>query len=448
MRRVLRQHLGALSWLTRVNVALATLIVAAAVPGALRTLAGTRAIPAQVDFATYYLGAAILNSSQPDLYREDLLRAMAASRGVASFAPPYVYPPLFAGLLRPLAGLPYDLAKGCWLALNLSSLMASSCLLVRLAGLRLRPLPVAAGLALVLLFPPGQQALDLGQVSPLLLALCAGALCLALAAEAPRRRLREAGAGALIALATMVKVVPGLLVPYLAATRRRALCLYALAGLAILLAFGAILGGGTHNTLAYLSRVLPSLYGQRLSIAQLGNQSLSAFFMRLFTPTTVGVSLLSKENGYVVALFPLANSRSLALAATYASSLLILAATGAVVWRACQAPLTAERWALGGALVLTVPLLVVSSAYYHLHLLLLLPLALLVRLARRTDRAGILTLALVIYLLVVVHRYANWLVVLTSSPWLASCGLYGALLAWAGTLYLFASRAWPAEGGG
>jgi hypothetical protein len=247
----------------------------------------------------------------------------------------------------------------------------------------------------------------------------------------------EAAAGILLALATMVKVFPGLLLPYPAITTKRLrLTAWSAVGLIICLAVGVALGGGVDNTLEYFGSFLPSLYGQRLHMVYLDDQSISAFFMRLFVPSTTSVALLGAENLRTVEFSPLVRSRTLALAMTYASSALVLALTAIAVLRVAGGRLNKTRWAAGFALVLVVPLLVISSAGYHLHALLLLPLAVVVRAGIKLHRPGVLTAALVVYLFAAVHRYANWLAAFTSSAWFVAFGLYATCLLWGTLLFL------------
>ncbi len=418
-----------------VNLALLLLALLLAAPSALRV--GQELIRAHepIDFAVYYLGAAILNSDRPALYAEDLLPAMASLKGVQQFTAPYIYPPVFAAALRPLAHLPYATAKGCWLVLNGVFLALSAPLLVRLAGFPARAPSLAAGALLVALYPPVHQALRLGQVSPLLLLLCAGSLDALLTTGGRPGHAQEAAAGLSVAIAAMAKVFPGLLIPYLLTTGRKRAFVYALAGLLACVALGIAWGGGAHNTLDYLGRVLPSLYRQRLETIQPDNQSLSAQFMRLFTPATYTIAMRGPQDWRAVSFTPLVNSRALAMVATYLSTIALLIGSAAAALWARGEPSPGDRWAAGFAMLLIVSLLAISSTYYHLLVLLLVPLATLVRVSRRLGLRYGPTLALGAYLLLAIQRYANWLVVWTSSAWLAAFGLYAALLLWGSLFY-------------
>ncbi len=88
------------------------------------------------------------------------------------------------------------------------------------------------------------------------------------------------------------------------------------------------------------------------------------------------------------------------------------------------------------SMALLVSLLIASCTCYHMYVLLLLPLALLVRQSCRLRHRGLLALALTVYVLAAAQRYAQWLVYWTSSAWPASFGLYAALLLWGALLWL------------
>lgn len=415
-----------------VNVALVCLAMLLAAPSAVRFGRDLLAGPKSVDFAVYYLAGATLVADQPDIYQQELLPGLASARGVPEYAPPYVYPPAFAAALRPLARLPYALAQDLWLALSVACLGLAVWLLVRLAGLPARWPWLLAGAATVALFPPVHVALRLGQVSPLLLLLCAGSVYFALQPDRPHGDRSAAAAGISVALATMVKVTPGLLLPYLAATKRWRILAYALAGLTACLLLGMLWGGGLPNTLAYFGTVLPGLYGQRLGIIQPDNQALSALFIRLFTPVSYPVAPLGQDDWRAITFTPLIDSQWLASAASWLSASVLLLGTGFAGLRAE----TCEHVALVLSMALLVSLLIASCTYYHMYVLLLLPLALLVRQSCRLRHRGLLDLALTVYVLAAAQRYAQWLVYWTSSAWPASFGLYAALLLWGALLWL------------
>jgi hypothetical protein len=120
-------------------------------------------------------------------------------RGESPFlADGYIYPPLLAFLLTPLAGLDYVAARIIWFAMSQLFLVASAVLLWRSFG---RDWASACLIALVWAFGGAAgEALAVGQVGPLLVFLIVIALCC-------QRSQRGAG----VALGFALKLFPGLL---------------------------------------------------------------------------------------------------------------------------------------------------------------------------------------------------------------------------------------------
>ena len=140
------------------------------------------------DFRVYYDAAHLLGSGKP-LYE-----------GIEGMG--YLYPPLMAQLLMPVAlNASFQTTYAIWFVVNVALLIATVALLSRQTR---RPL----WLWLVApLFMPALQAIAIGQVTILLLALFAGAW---LAVEREQRDL----AGVLLALATWIKVFPAFVIVY------------------------------------------------------------------------------------------------------------------------------------------------------------------------------------------------------------------------------------------
>jgi hypothetical protein len=110
----------------------------------------------------------------------------------------YIYPPLLAFLLTPLARLDYVTARSVWFAISQLFLIASAVLLWRFFG---RDWASACWIAFVwALGGAAGEALAVGQVGPLLMLLIVVALCC-------RRSQRGAG----VALGFALKLFPGLL---------------------------------------------------------------------------------------------------------------------------------------------------------------------------------------------------------------------------------------------
>ena len=146
-----------------------------------------------------------------EAYRAAAHRILSGERlydpsvSVAGGSAIYLYPPPFALALAPLLALPDDLARAVWF------LAMAICLP---AGAALMPVRRNVRWLIVLLGAlnwPFLYSVKLGQVGPLLLLLFAAAW---------RWRDRKGPLGVAIAVGTLVKVQPGLLIPWAAATRR------------------------------------------------------------------------------------------------------------------------------------------------------------------------------------------------------------------------------------
>lgn len=167
-----------------------------------------------MDFAAYYMAGKALNAGL-DPYRNQVDgpgRALLWD-GVARYRHSrFLYPPLVGHMFRPLALLPFPTAKAVWAALQLAALGVALGLFARTAQQ-----PVLPALLLALASYPLLLHLERGQIDLLTLALLGGALRLLL----PRpSRWRPWGAGACVALATLLKLSCLLVVPFLALRRR------------------------------------------------------------------------------------------------------------------------------------------------------------------------------------------------------------------------------------
>ncbi|NJK80463.1 MAG: DUF2029 domain-containing protein [Chloroflexaceae bacterium] len=201
------------------------------------------------DFSAYYLAAALLNDGQP-LYSNELMHGPAQEQGLWVYNIRYIYPPFLAGILRPLATLPYFTATALWSAFSVLALLLSIPIFMRVYRLPLSSLPlVIAGVALL---PATYHTYLLGQVNFILLLLFAGTLAFL---HMPHSRWYSVLAGVLLGLATMLKVFPaifGLL--FLVYRRWSAIAAAALTGV-VLLGLGVVLGGWS-NTVRWFTNVL------------------------------------------------------------------------------------------------------------------------------------------------------------------------------------------------
>lgn len=123
----------------------------------------------------------------------------------------YIYPPLLAELLRPLAGLTRPEAAAVWLVFCHLTVVASALLLWRILRGRVTTTTMLAMLATGLLFQPLYENLSYVQIGTLILLILTAAAALHLRGRASA----GFGSGALVGLATVFKVTPVVMAPAL-----------------------------------------------------------------------------------------------------------------------------------------------------------------------------------------------------------------------------------------
>jgi hypothetical protein len=351
------------------------------------------------DFGTYLLASRLLEASPADLYDTAALTSLVSDEGPRQ-AYVYIYPPFVAGALRPLASLPYRQAVTAWLVLNGLCLVSAVVVLLILTGWPGGQVGALLALALLLLFTPAQEAILLGQVSPILLLL--GVLALLLI-DRSQGATHDFAGGILLGVATLIKVFPALLLVHsLLRGRWRVVLGGALGGAACIVA-GVFLGGGWANTWTYFSEVLPSRYSGSFVFVHLGNQSLTASFLR-----PMGDQPLVRTLGLGAAL-----------------------AVFVVTW---LVPFFRRRthFVREFALISMLPLLALSAVYSHLYVLILLPAAVLVQSWMEGERR-LLGPLLLSYLLLIVNSYSEW-IGLRVATWVPF-GLVGTLILWGALLH-------------
>lgn len=322
-------------------------------------------------------------------FTQDYLAAQAALRGESiydPFAPEELaalglrpdalqnyHPPFTIALLLPVALLPYRAAVLLWTALGLGLYLWMWRAVLRELGLLSPPgwAPLLVGLSL--LWFPLQFHIILAQLS-IPLAACVVGSWLAL------RRGREAMAGALLGLAILIKIFPALLLLNLVARRRwRALGAAVAVGGAGLALTLAVIGPG--DLLRYRAEVAPA----NLAVFrnELHNISLHAAFSRLFAGSE-----------YIEPLVAAPTLANLLAAAAVGGLVLLLAVA---LWR-----LPAERGADDRAFAMVcaaMPVLTPTS-WSHSFVLLILPLALVLRdLLARPDPVRLRAAALAFVLI-------------------------------------------------
>ena len=203
------------------------------------------------DLPSFVLASRALGAGL-DPYDVEVLRGLA-DHALAAPPFPYLYPPLLAVLLRPIAALPLTTLHALALAVN----AALWGLLLALAVALADPPPRARtslGLVVLAVFPlfyPAISAMHQGTPSLFIAVLVAAVFLL-------ERRGASRAAGALLALATWIKVVPVLLVAYFLARRRfRFVAWTAVSGVALFVV--SVAGAGVALHAKWLADVAPGL---------------------------------------------------------------------------------------------------------------------------------------------------------------------------------------------
>lgn len=382
----------------------------------IETIKILRAGQLPVDFNTFYLAGRMVAQSPASIYDPvalDTLEKTAERTGspyqVGLWSPPFAYPPFFAVLLRPLAGLPYTEAAWIWIALDTVFVLLSVGLLLSLAGWSIKSMAGWCTVLLVLIFyAPAHEVIFLGQIGPPILFLTVAALVLLRRGGAWRDGL----AGALLGLAVGIKIFPAVLLIYLLLRRRWAAVAGGAAAFVTTLLVGIIGTGwgmaGWALNWDYFTVRLFGTYVARFGFLHPGNQSLTALFIRPLGDT------------------PLAQILGLGVVG------LIFCATWLFFVRRRTATPAVDRLLPEYALVSLLPLLVPSGIYSHSYILALLPLTILAAVAvNRLPVAplpGLRPGLAVAYLLLILSCYAEW----TYWPvfYYIPFGLIGILILW------------------
>ena len=271
----------------------------------------TRVSKKMPDFEVYWTAGSRALATEP-LYRD--------TDGHYQFK----YLPAFALMAAPLAKAPLPAAKGAWFATSALLMVALLALSLKALPDIRRPPPLLLILTFLAMAKFYAHELVLGQVNLLFGAIVALALVL-------MRGGREIPAGALLALAVVVKPYAAIFVPWLATRKQRGAFVAMLAGLAIFLVLPALLYGWA------------------------GNLQLLSDWWKTVT-TTTAPNLTNPDNVSLRAMFTRwlgPASPAAQLAALAAAVLLVI--TGIVM--AARRAITRSDTLEGGLLLLLIPLL-------------------------------------------------------------------------------------------
>lgn len=225
------------------------------------------------DFVTFYSAAGTFALGLSP-YDENTLHRQEPPQ-YSGWVGRYLYPPPFAAAYaRPLLRLPFPTARALWVWLECLAYLLAGVALTQVTFGTLRRRAWMATAFLFLPFTPFHFDLKLGSVSGHLLLLCSLFLL-------ARSRGKENLAGLALAAAILLKLSPALLLLVLLVRGERRLVLRTVVATALLV-FLCLPWTGWSVYGDYLTQVLPSL--ARGNYSWFSNQSLDAFFWRLFVP--------------------------------------------------------------------------------------------------------------------------------------------------------------------
>ncbi len=223
----------------RVYMCMVIAIFAVAFGSAMISAASDNHVKMGGDFADYWLAAGRMSGGHSPYAPEMLLGAIPA-QGPDRFR----YPPVFAQMLIPLSWLPEQIAAFVWFCVQTATLALGLYIASRAGGVRSRlDRGIAVGLAFALYLPIYDGLMKGNVEGPTTLLLA----CALLAGER--------GAGISVAAAALIKLVPSMAFPALAARGRRAAAGF-MAACAVLVVPSMILAPGAWRDYAV---VLPNM---------------------------------------------------------------------------------------------------------------------------------------------------------------------------------------------
>lgn len=331
--------------------------------GVLYLVANSVGRGASIDFFAYYIGALAVRQGRP-LYSVEAHEAIAASVGIAD-ADLSVYPPTLAVLMQPFSLISPNVGALIWFCVNTVLLLIGLALLLGQSNPRDYRLRVLL-LLLPVLFIPVIRTLYIGQLNILMFVLT---ILVYLAFV----RKRPCVCGAVLALATWLKVWPIVLIGYFFWKREWQVVLSAVVG-SILVGLLVLTLGGVTQTTNFFLQMLPELIRAPQPGLEHLNQSILGFFFKMFT----------SSNQY---FYPLIESPTLAQRGSQIANLLLVIATVVL----CSRPIRLqdqEQFGTEFTLVIVAALLI-TQRLWESTLTLLLPVYFLI--AERMERENNMT---------------------------------------------------------
>jgi hypothetical protein len=231
-----------------------------------------------IDLPSFYTASLATFNLNLSPYAPATLNQLMTGQQVFS----YVYPPQSLLLFYPLSFLSYGQAQLLMLALNHVMFLLITFMTIRILNLSLRKdsRKIALLVGYLLVFRPIMVTLWAGQVNLILLALLLAFWMFA-------RGNRPVLAGAMLALAIVLKAYPVLLLPFLLISRRQRETLATLGWLALITAVAAAIIPAAAWADWFFNVIPQGGYGRIPadlgSPSTIGNQSMAGFLARLFT---------------------------------------------------------------------------------------------------------------------------------------------------------------------
>jgi len=206
----------------------------------------------QMDYAAFQTAGQASNAGLSP-YRNHVDREPPIWDGVNEYTHSrFLYPPLVATLMQPLALLPYSLSKILWTTISLICIMTAVVLSAR--HLKLPTWQTLLVIGLVGLFHPLLTEIERGQIDGIILLLITCAIIALDRARTPSQLL----AGGLLAIATLLKLHCVFFLPFLLLRKKRHAVLGFMGGAVMLLAASLLLNG-PEQIRSYLFEELPRI---------------------------------------------------------------------------------------------------------------------------------------------------------------------------------------------
>ncbi len=238
------------------------------------------------DLSSIYIAANLLHEGNKDaLYEHDSTlfhvvnstnwQTIANKKDFQGFLHPFVHIPIVATMATPLASnLTFSDFKHIVLLFSLIALASSLVLISKLwAPTLFKPINLALTLILLSLLEPVRYSLFLVQTQPLIFLATLASIWASL-------KNKSIWAGILLAVATIVKITPMVIVGYWLFTKRTKAAVSFFISLVSLILASVLFNGITTN-LDYLKRLMEISH---ITLAAFNNQSFSAWAIRLFLP--------------------------------------------------------------------------------------------------------------------------------------------------------------------